>query len=114
MPYVTPTNFFVYFVLSRATIIFHVICSDTKWFVYGMLRATIRLFSWNVMTTKLFFYCFAYCVPRIDGLPLTIVLKLLFLSNLSIELHLTWLLFVNHNLFVEKIHICILYLLHKK
>jgi hypothetical protein len=37
------------------------------------------------MTPKLFVYCLAYCMLGIDDLHLTIVLKLLFLSNLSIN-----------------------------
>jgi hypothetical protein len=52
----------------------------------------------------------AYCVLGICDWHLTIALKLLFLLNLCIKLYFTRLLFVYHNLCVEKYHICILYI----
>jgi hypothetical protein len=65
------------------------------------------------MTTKLFVYCYVCCILGIDDLLLTIIIKLLLFSILSIELY-TWLLFVYHNLCIEKFQICILCLLYGK
>jgi hypothetical protein len=53
-------------------------------------------------------------VLGIDDLLLTIVLKLLLFSILSIELCFTWLLFVYHNLCIEIFKICLLCLLYEK